>query len=546
MNEAGDDWRQRYQEVMLRQKDRDEEWTQRLDLYRRALVRSSLAAEGSDPGVDRTMQALRQLLRQGSQDSELASLVDQLEKVVLHAEQRRTERVRSVEDGLQALAAALLQLPLPAALRRELKAFEREIPQALIQSAALPALLERLVALQQQAVSHAYEAPSERAGLWQRLLRSSSPQPVEPLSEAPDDGHGRRPARQEGEPSYSSVASRIEGILLRMLDNLDIPAVNREQADALRKRLLNGLNWYELVPVLDDLVTLIVTSQDQPEFERYLVQLNERLSQFQENLHLARDGFDQAQHQAMQLEGSLREQVSDLHHSVSEAHDLKLLQQDLDQRLDSLLQVIDQQQEVRDLQGQQGSLHFQQMLDRVTQMEHENHEFQQLLEEQKQLALRDALTGLPNRMAWNERLAQELQHWQGSDATLLLAVLDIDHFKRINDGYGHLAGDRVLKIIAGELSRRLRPVDFVARYGGEEFVILLPDTTLEQGYELLQQVCAGITACPFHFKGEPVSVTASAGLTAFRAHETTEQAFERADQALYRAKEGGRNRIELG
>ena len=93
------------------------------------------------------------------------------------------------------------------------------------------------------------------------------------------------------------------------------------------------------------------------------------------------------------------------------------------------------------------------------------------------------------------------RHRDGGD--LLLAVLDIDHFKRINDDFGHLAGDKVLKIMAGELRKRLRQADFIARFGGEEFVVLLPATSLEAGRQLLERLRAAIAACPFHFKGEP-------------------------------------------
>ncbi|MFO6017257.1 GGDEF domain-containing protein, partial [Pseudomonas aeruginosa] len=135
------------------------------------------------------------------------------------------------------------------------------------------------------------------------------------------------------------------------------------------------------------------------------------------------------------------------------------------------------------------------------------------------------------------------RHRDGGD--LLLAVLDIDHFKRINDDFGHLAGDKVLKIIAGELRKRLRQADFIARFGGEEFVVLLPATSLEAGRQLLERLRAAIAACPFHFKGEPLSITCSAGITAFEGNEAGEAVFERADQALYRAKRAGRDRLEV-
>ena len=112
--------------------------------------------------------------------------------------------------------------------------------------------------------------------------------------------------------------------------------------------------------------------------------------------------------------------------------------------------------------------------------------------------------------------------------------------------YGHLAGDKVLKIIATELAKRLRKTDFIARFGGEEFVLLIPGTPLEGAQQLLETLRTAIESCPFHFKGERVTITLSAGVSAFAAGERAEQVFERADQALYRAKRSGRNRIDVG
>jgi diguanylate cyclase len=125
-------------------------------------------------------------------------------------------------------------------------------------------------------------------------------------------------------------------------------------------------------------------------------------------------------------------------------------------------------------------------------------------------------------------------------------MLDLDRFKSINDGYGHLAGDKVLKIVANVLRKRLRSGDFLARFGGEEFVLLMPATELEEGVRLLDDLRAAVEECPFHFKGERVTVTVSMGVTAFQIGERSDMALKRADQALYRAKENGRNRVERG
>ena len=316
----------------------------------------------------------------------------------------------------------------------------------------------------------------------------------------------------------------------------------------MRSRLEKGLNWYELLPILDDLAVLMlaITDSGQHEFEAYLKQLNERLESFQGNLQAASAGHAEGRTAADDMHTQLREHVDDLQSSVQDAADLNSLKHILESRLEALLGTMDQHQQQRDAREQEVATHLQGLAERVAHMEQEAQGYREHLEEQRQKALIDPLTGLPNRAAWGERLAHEVEQWQQHGNMLLVAMLDLDHFKRINDGYGHLAGDKVLKIIATQLRKRLRPNDFIARFGGEEFVLLMPATSMAVGMQLANTLRAAIEACPFHFKGEPVTVTVSIGLAAFKPGERSDQVLKRADQALYRAKAAGRNTIEQG
>jgi len=350
------------------------------------------------------------------------------------------------------------------------------------------------------------------------------------------------------EPSYSSVASHIEDTLLGLLDDLTLPERHRPQAESMRDRLKNGLNWYELLPILDDFATLMlaITDSGQHEFEAYLQRLNERLESFQSNLQAATAGHADNRSAARQMDTQIREQVDGLQSSMQEAADLEDLKHVLENHLEGLLGTMDQHQKQRDEREQEVAARLHSLAERVAHMEQEAQGYREHLEEQRQKALVDPLTGLPNRAAWSERLDHEVKQWQQHGNTLLLAMLDLDHFKRINDNYGHLAGDKVLKIIASVLRKRLRGTDFIARFGGEEFVLLMPSTVPAAGLKLLESLRASIEACPFHFKGEPVTITVSVGMSAFRPGEHSDQVLKRADQALYRAKNAGRNRVEPG
>ncbi|MBO5390384.1 MAG: diguanylate cyclase, partial [Pseudomonas sp.] len=348
------------------------------------------------------------------------------------------------------------------------------------------------------------------------------------------------------EPTYSSVAEHIESTLLGLLSGLSLPEHHRPQAEAMCRRLEKGLNWYELLPILDDLAVLMlaITDSGQHEFEAYLKQLNERLESFQNNLQAASEGHAEGRSAADDLHSQLREHVDGLQNSVQDAVDLNSLKHLLENRLEGLLGTMDQHQQQRIAREQEVSAHLQGLAERIASMEQQAQGYREHLEEQRQKALIDPLTDLPNRAAWGERLQYEVDQWQKNGNPLLIAMLDLDHFKRINDGYGHLAGDKVLKIIATQLRKHLRPIDFIARFGGEEFVLLMPDTPLSAGLHLIEKLRAAIQACPFHFKGEPVTITTSIGVSAFRPGDRSDHVLKRADEALYRAKRRGRNCVE--
>ena len=645
MTSEAERWKEKYLKGVEQQDTLERRWNARLDLLRRGLVRSTLAAEGTDRTVDQCMKEMREAVRTNDMDAALAALLPRLEKAVLDSEQRRETRVEQVSVALNTLVTQLQALPLPREVSKPLKAFAKQLDNRVTHAREIPLLLDELSHLQGQALAPQLKgAELPKPGLLQRLFGTQesdnpsieaapAPQPVAPRAVAPPvvvkplavtpaeaepviaevepeqltpaalpdedvqvfaepevaaievpDEHASSGALESvvalveaensqaqaaespepelelepdeidavyalpdaPEPTYSSVAEHIESTLLGLLNDLSLPEHHRPQAEAMRKRLEKGLNWYELLPILDDLAVLMlaITDSGQHEFEAYLKQLNERLESFQNNLQAASEGHAEGRSAADDLHSQLREHVDGLQNSMQDAVDLNSLKHLLENRLEGLLGTMDQHQQQRNAREQEVAAHLQGLAERIAQMEQQAQGYREHLEEQRQKALIDPLTGLPNRAAWGERLQYEVEQWQIHGNPLLIAMLDLDHFKRINDGYGHLAGDKVLKIIAAQLRRHLRPVDFIARFGGEEFVLLMADTPLPTGLQLVDKLRTAIEACPFHFKGEPVTITLSIGVSAFRAGDRSDQVLKRADEALYRAKHRGRNCVD--
>ena len=161
----------------------------------------------------------------------------------------------------------------------------------------------------------------------------------------------------------------------------------------------------------------------------------------------------------------------------------------------------------------------------------------------REYMLRDSLTGLYNHTTIKEHLRQEFARAHRSDYPLSCVVLDLDHFKEINDTYGHSVGDRVLKSLSQLLERRLRQSDIVGRYGGEEFVLVLPETPVEIALTLVDELRISFSQVRHHGEGIEFCLTFSGGIAGWPPYNTPDLLFEMADRALYVAKNRGRNQI---
>ena len=164
----------------------------------------------------------------------------------------------------------------------------------------------------------------------------------------------------------------------------------------------------------------------------------------------------------------------------------------------------------------------------------------------QEMAIHDELTGLFNRRQLMALLGKEQTRADRSGQLFCVLMVDIDHFKKVNDSLGHLAGDKVLKETAKAIQNSLRAVDFCGRYGGEEFVLIAGQTTKNGAIVCAERLRGIIESIKFPDLAEGFQVTISVGITEYRLREEISETIDRADKALYRAKSAGRNRVECG
>lgn len=335
--------------------------------------------------------------------------------------------------------------------------------------------------------------------------------------------------------------------LVSLLDKMSLPEKLNAEISVLQMRLQEDVKdeeWPEVLEKIANLVTCLreTVQKEKNEFEKYLANLTRRLQDIDNALRGVDSGRKLAHAQCLQLDKAMSKEVADIRQQIQNKSEIDPLKQVIEDRLQAIIVHMQQFRRVEDSRNQESEQTISELTQRLLVMESESKELKRKVAKQRKLAMFDRLTGIPNRLAYDQRLAQEYRRWRRFHENLCLMIIDIDYFKNINDSYGHKAGDRVLSKIAGLIKGRIRETDYLARYGGEEFTVLITGAGIQDALRVANNIRKTIADCGFHFRQKSVQVTVSAGLAQFIDNDTPEDVFERADKALYKAKNSGRNR----
>ena len=542
-----DKWRNKYLDLIEKHEQLGQSSEQKQDQLRRALVIVSLLAEGQADSIDTPLAKLRDTLKPQNNGRGLESSLQTLQVEVNRFDQKWQLQANEILLSLEKASQNLLQFPCSNADKRRIEKIANKSGLHLKQwsgySKQLKAWAELLADITLEQPSNINKEGQE-VGFFSRLFQRNSnleatSQPIEQNSVAPE---------QATRPSYGQIEQEISVMLSRLLQQLVIPSRFHQRLDYLRQKLTNKLNWYELVPLLEQVSNLIIDAlgDGQEEFEQFLQGLDQRLETIQNLVDNASQGQLDRQEIRAAFEGMLEGQVDEIRSVVNSKNDLGELGHSISQHLSLIIQAMQTYRTEENNREAELTQQLTEMQAKLNEMEQLAEKAQHAIEEQRKKAMHDALTGLPNRESYQQRIEQETHRIERYGGSLSLMMCDIDLFKRINDNYGHLAGDKVLKIIARSLQSNLRDSDFIARFGGEEFIVLMPETSAEEAKFVADKLRKKIEESPFNFKKEPVQITISFGISEFSQGESLEEVFQRADKALYKAKENGRNQVMLG
>jgi diguanylate cyclase len=366
-----------------------------------------------------------------------------------------------------------------------------------------------------------------------------------------DGSEPPQPAPAAAAPSASGASNDDSFGATAVLDRLALLPELKPVVNDLRSRKRDTLNIHEMAELLER-VTRYATEQraqvqrEKLELEGLVQQTASRLEEITAHLSSELDERNAVRDDTEQLNKSVTDEVAQIRLTAAGAPDLQTLRTQLTARLNAISSHLTDFRTREDARIRSYRERVQHMRARISVLERESRSLHDSLREEQRLAMMDALTGIPNRAAYDDRIEQEFKRWKRFTRPVSILAWDIDRFKSINDAYGHKAGDKVLRVVGQHLARHVRDTDFVARYGGEEFVMLLVGTGAEEARVVADKIRVELAALGFHFHDSPVAVTASCGITEFSGSDTPDIIFDRADRALYKAKQAGRNCCVVG
>jgi diguanylate cyclase len=342
------------------------------------------------------------------------------------------------------------------------------------------------------------------------------------------------------------IKKSIDDVVSRLLERLSIIQDASDANRNLEENVMDGAEETILLETLAESVasisnTLKQLNQEKSELENFIANVTEQLGDLTRVVTEDREEQMSGHRQAISLQILMKEGMEQISDNVDAAEDISQWKSEIAKNIDLIKEGVEDFVGQDKVRNEAVEVRSDSLVTKIKQMEIETELLQQKLVENREKLLYDTLTGVRSRLAYDEQIEQEMARWERYSSSFSYAILDIDHFKNINDKYGHSAGDNVLKIIANMMSQQIRKSDFIFRIGGEEFVLILTNTDVSQAGVLVEKLRKAVKAREFSFNQERVTLSLSAGLTETWDGDSVKSIYERADAALYRAKNSGRD-----
>ncbi len=466
------------------------------EILRRTVTRLAVLASDASPELEEPLRHLREVIRDEIDPNQIQPLLTRIEKSAWR-EDKGTKGIEvAALDAGELLHQLLAELTPPANIAEEISRLRAEVDA---------------------------EEARDLARVVHRLAQT--------LNQLSDGAAG---------------GAEVCEVLTELLERLALSGPLAERAEVIKSRLAElpkGDQLAQTVRDISDLVARIqlASTSNREDLEGFLRQVDDQLRGLMDGLEDTSQLQREAAESGRRLHSEMSSQFDAIEAGVHSAESLEEHKRSILEQMRVLRQRMDHHRDEDEQRSSRTESALKKLVGRMAMMEKESSKLRDALIKAREAAHRDPLTGLHNRLGYEEFLAQEHGRWKRYKTALSLVVLDIDYFKRINDSYGHKAGDKVLTAIASRLRKLTREPDFLARYGGEEFVLIMPETDRQAAFTVAEKLREAVAGMGFTYRGDPVKVTISIGVTEFSGNDNSDSAFHRADRAMYQAKDKGRN-----
>ncbi|MEW6992444.1 GGDEF domain-containing protein [Colwelliaceae bacterium 6441] len=496
----------------------DDEFKFQTALFTDLIIKLSQASQGVDLALDNKLAKLRILFTKSASIIDVEKLIKDISILLQKYSIKKDHEIHQLQEEFNKAGHSLQKVKgLPNDLRRQLRALLSENEETKDAISQYVPLLSQLVSFYQAALNNDNIAKVSGDSLTKSTVgitnESVDKQVVKRFTSFLSD---------------VKVSKQYKDQLLKIRAELNENMPN--------EKLLNSfLAAFDVIS--HDLV------QERNTAKVFLSTLSETLSTVQSAVKSTISVQDECHKKYQELNNQLQHQITEMANGLDHANSLIDIKVDISSKLKAITETLDAKTSLENGLQAQLTLKLIDMQDKVNTLEKQSKVFEQRIQEQQAKSLLDALTKLNNRASFDEHFAKEVVRAQHNQTPLTIAIADLDDFKRINDTYGHTAGDKTLQVIANTFKKQLEKDAFIARYGGEEFVFIFAEKNQEAVMHQLNLLKKNVAKLPFKFKNDKVSMTLSIGVTHIKNDDNVHIAFERADTALYQAKKEGKNRV---
>ncbi|MDT0602288.1 diguanylate cyclase [Thalassotalea castellviae] len=499
----------------------DDEFKLQTTLFTEFIIKLSQATKGIDLSLDNKLAKLRSLFTKSAPIADVQKLVKEITLLLQKFSIKKEQEIAKLQSEFNLAGQALQKVNgLPENLRRQLRTLLKDNEETKEALAQYIPLMSQLVNFYQTALKKGNVTDNAEG-----LLSQQNSNRSEKTVTKPDHKVIER---------FTELLSKIN--VSRQYQNQLLKIKSELKDDMPNEKLFNSF-----------LAAFDVISHDL-QHERntakvFLSTLSETLSTIQTAVKSTISTQDKCNKRHQKLNTQLQNQITDMASGLDQANSLVDIKVDISGKLKAIANTLDEKTSLESTLQVELEKKLVEMQTKIETLEEQSITFEKRIQEQQAKSLQDALTKLNNRAAFDEYFAKETVRYQHNGGLLAIAIADLDDFKRINDTYGHTAGDKTLQVLASTFKKNLAGDAFIARYGGEEFVFIFRGFDKAEIISKLNALKVNIARLPFKFKNNKVSMTLSVGVTHIKTDDNVHIAFERADTALYKAKEEGKNRV---